>query len=115
MNSAHRTSAPRLFALAGLTAALLCTHAAHAQAVHKCRVDGRLVYQASPCPLEPQAGATATPLAAASIGSPSAPKKKTLAELLRERERDGAEPAVPVSRDAQGDGANILRTRMGAV
>jgi len=53
--------------------------------------------------------APTTPVAAA----PSGPKKKTLADVLRER--DGAQHPQPVAREAQGDGANILRSRMGAV
>ncbi len=51
---------------------------------------------------------------AAYAGAPTAsgvPHKKTLAELLRAR--DGGDP--PPARTIQSDGANVLRTRMGAV
>jgi len=95
---------------------LLCAQAAHAQAVHKCVVDGGIVYQSSPCPAAPSAGvaaAASAPVALAATTNATAPKKKTLAEVLRER--DGAAPAAPVKREAEGDGANILRSRMGAV
>jgi len=109
----------RLIAVGALTALLAAT-AVHAQAVHKCRIDGRFVYQSAICPAEPQAPAapassrapTAAPVALAAT-QPSAPKKKTLAELLHDR--DGATPTAPAARDVQGDGANILRSRMGAV
>jgi hypothetical protein len=100
---------------------LLCAQAAQAQAVHKCVVDGGIVYQSSPCPAAPSAGvasvgvagAASAPVALAATGNAAAPKKKTLADVLRER--DGATPAAPVRREAEGDGANILRSRMGAV
>ena len=119
----HRTvlaaSAPRLLIAAGaLSAAMLGATAAHAQAIHKCRVDGRMVYQSSICPAEPmapaaaKAGPTPAPVAVATT-NPVGPKKKSLADLLRER--DGAAPAAPAAPDAQGDGANVLRSRMGAV
>ena len=39
--------------------------------------------------------------------------REFLAELLRER--DGADPARPKSREFQADGANLLRSRMGAI
>ena len=93
---------------------LLCA-TAQAQSVHKCKVDGRVVFQASICPLEPRAAAPAAsvPAAQTAVADPSAaPKKKTLADLLRER--DAADRARPIH-EAQGDGANVLRARMGAV
>jgi hypothetical protein len=85
--------------------------AADAQAINRCRIDGRLVIQSSPCPLDPPmlGSSSTTPAAAAASG----PRKKTLADVLRER--DGAQRPQPVAREAQGDGANILRSRMGAV
>ena len=86
--------------------------AADAQAINRCRIDGRLVIQAAPCPLEPPA-LTSSPASAPAVAAPSGPKKKTLADVLRER--DGAQRPQPVAREAQGDGANILRSRMGAV
>jgi hypothetical protein len=90
---------------------LLLGAAAQAQSVRKCQVDGRFVYQSSPCPVEARV-ASATPQAAAAEPM-AAPKKKTLADLLRER--DGADRGRPPMREAQGDGANVLRSRMGAV
>ncbi len=95
-----------------LATALLCAQAAQAQAIHKCMVDGKLVFQSAPCVLEPPAGAASAPVSVASV-NPAAPKKKTLAEVLRER--DGGVHAQPAAREAQGDGANLLRSRMGAL
>ncbi|MEP7295433.1 MAG: hypothetical protein ABI702_04535 [Burkholderiales bacterium] len=106
MRFAHRFARTSLAANSLWLAALLCTHGAQAQ-VNKCRVDGQLLYRSAPCPLEPRA-ATAGNTASA----PKASKKKTLADLLRER--DGAQPARPVVQEFQGDGANVLRSRMGA-
>lgn len=91
---------------------LLWSHAAQAQAFHKCTVEGRVVYQSSPCQIPAPTNAAA-PAAAAPTSEPAPAKKKTLAELLRER--DGADRSAQVQREAQGDGANILRSRMGAV
>ena len=93
---------------------LLCAAAqaqAQGQAVRKCQIDGRLVYQSSPCPIEARIVSTAPQAAAAGPMTPS--KKKTLADLLRER--DGADSGRPQVREAQRDGANVLRSRMGAV
>ena len=92
---------------------MLCSHhqAAQAQAINKCMINGRLVYQSTPCALEPRAGATPAPVALAAVNL-AAPKKKTLADVLRER--DGDVQVRPASREAQGDGANVLRSRMGA-
>ena len=85
--------------------------AARAQAIIKCMIDGRLVYQSTPCALEPRAAVASAPVAVAAA-NPATPKKKTLADVLRER--DGSVQERPVSREAQGDGANVLRSRMGA-
>ena len=75
-------------------------------------IDGRMVYQSTPCALEPRSDAgSSAPIALAAV-NPAAPKKKTLADVLRER--DGGAQARPASREAQGDGANVLRSRMGA-
>jgi hypothetical protein len=106
-------AARSLLAQFALGATLLCSHhpAAQAQTIIKCMIDGRLVYQSIPCPLEPRAGAASAPVAVAAV-NPAAPKKKTLADVLRER--DGSAPARPASREVQGDGANVLRSRMGA-
>ena len=90
-----------------------------AQGVHKCTLAGRVVYQSSPCPIEarPAAATAATPAATDTVGSnanqPAVPKKKTPTDLLRER--DAVIPANPVIREFQPDGANVLRSRMGAV
>jgi hypothetical protein len=93
---------------------LCCAQGALAQAVNKCTIGGRIVYQSSPCVIEarPVNGAAADPVAGNANTAPG-PKKKTLADMLRER--DGAAPVQPVSREFQQDGANVLRARMGAV
>ena len=101
-----------LFAPLALGTALLFSQAAQAQAINKCVIDGRLVYQAKPCALEPHASAASAPIAVASV-NPAAPKKKTLADVLRER--DGVAPAPTAPHEPQGDGANLLRSRMGAL
>lgn len=113
MRTTHR---PLLTSLT-LIATLCCAQSALAQAVNKCSIGGRIVYQAAPCAIEARP-ASATPAAAgdavASNANPSAAqKKKTLADMLRER--DAAAPAQPVGREFQQDGANVLRSRMGAV
>jgi hypothetical protein len=95
---------------------LCCAPGASAQAINKCTVGGHIVFQSSPCAIEARP-ATATGAAAEAVASntnpPAAPKKKTLADMLRER--DGAAPAQPASREFPPDGANVLRSRMGAV
>lgn len=103
-----------LLAPLALGAVTLWAPAAQAQAINKCTVGGRLVFQSSPCPLEARAGVPAAPVAVA-LANPDAPKKKkkTLVDLLRER--DGDVGAQPASRESQGDGANVLRSRMGAL
>jgi hypothetical protein len=100
--------------LGGLTASLtlLACATAHAQAVRKCEVAGRTVFQSSPCAVEAKV-ASAAPQQAATAQPAVAPKKKTLADLLRER--DGADRNRSQVREFQGDGANVLRSRMGAV
>ena len=94
---------------------LCCAQGAQAQAVNKCMVGGRIVYQSSPCAIEARpAPAGVAAEAVASNANPAAvAKKKSLADMLRER--DGAAPAQPTSREFQPDGANVLRSRMGAV
>lgn len=97
------------FSMAPL-ALLLCA-SAQAQSVRKCQIDGNTVFQSSPCPVEPSVASTASQVAP---GEPAiAPKKKALADLLRAR--DGADRVRPRAREFQGDGANILRSRMGAI
>jgi hypothetical protein len=104
-----------------LGSALLC-NAVRAEPVRKCHVEGRIVFQSAPCPPEARAAAvaardapaTAPATATASIGDADGPpKKKTLAEMLRER--DGADRPRAQAQEAQGDGAKVLRARMGAV
>ena len=89
---------------------LLCA-TAQAQPVRKCQTDGRTVFQSLPCPSEARGASAAPP--AATVDDSATPKKKTLADLLRER--DGADGARPQVREWQGDGANVLRARMGSV
>lgn len=118
------TSRRLLIAPLSLIATLCCAQGALAQAVNKCTVGGRVVYQAAPCAIEarpasasasaPAPAPAATAEAVASNANTSAaPKKKTLSDVLRER--DGAAQAQPTSREFQQDGANVLRSRMGAV
>jgi hypothetical protein len=80
-----------------------------AQAVQKCRIDERIVFQSGPCPLEAPRAASAPLQGASAVGS-ATPRKKTLADMLNER--DAADPAQP--RASDGDGAKVLRARMGA-
>jgi len=98
--------APRFVRAPLWLAAFLCAPMAQAQ-VNKCHIDGRLVYRSVPCPLEPRATTASN-----TVPAPVASKKKTLADVLRER--DGANPTRPVAQEFQGDGANVLRSRMGA-
>ncbi|MEP7100809.1 MAG: hypothetical protein ABI781_09885 [Burkholderiales bacterium] len=107
----HTATPPRTVAIRVLASlALLACASAQAQAVRKCHVDGRVVFQSSPCQVEPHV-ASAPQAVAADMAA--APKKKTLADLLRER--DGADRGRSPAREFQGDGANVLRSRMGAV
>ena len=97
---------------------LCCAPGAQAQAINKCTAGGRIVFQSSPCAVEARpatgvAGATTATVASTANQPSEAPKKKTLADMLRER--DGAAPAQPARREFQQDGANVLRSRMGAV
>jgi len=124
MRTLYRTHHRPLLASLSSLVMLCCVQPVLAQAVNKCAVGGRVVYQSSPCAIEARpavappvattAAATPSPDALASNASPAvAAKKKTLADMLRER--DGAAPAQPTSREFQQDGANVLRSRMGAV
>ena len=102
------------FLVCGLWAATLWhAPAVQAQQVYKCRLDGHMVFQASPCRPEPAAVVAVAPVPASAASAVVVAKKKTLAELLRER--DGATPTPSAINESKGDGANILRTRMGAV
>jgi hypothetical protein len=105
-----RRAASALAAAAALT--ILSLSPAQAQ-VRKCQVDGRVVFQSAPCPPEPRV-ASAAPIAQPTApGTSGVPKKKTLADLLRERDGIDRGRAQPI--EHQGDGANVLRSRMGAV
>ncbi len=81
---------------------------AQAQAVQRCRIDGRLVLQASPCPAEAAPPAPVEMLADASEAAP----KRSIADALREREADNRARAA--TREKKIDGASILPARMGA-
>jgi hypothetical protein len=106
------TASFRLHAiLAVAPLALLLCASAQAQSVRKCQIDGNTVFQSSPCPVDAHV-ASAAPQAAA-VETSLAPKKKALADLLRER--DGADHARPKAREFQADGATVLRSRMGAI
>jgi hypothetical protein len=107
MDTAFRPSLAPILVAAGL----LCCGVAQAQVVRKCMLNGQPVYQSAPCMQELRPGAAAAPLAAATSNA-VAGKKKTLADLLRERDGDPRDRPSPG--EAQGDGANILRSRMGA-
>jgi len=113
MKRVYRSPTARRLSWSLLLAMATSASAVQAQQVYKCKLDGHPVFQASPCPVEPRAEPPAPPVAAASAATPVAAKKKTLAELLRER--DGATPSPKLAHEPKGDGANILRTRMGAV
>ena len=107
----NTNASPRIARTAAVSIGLLLCAAAQAQSVRKCQIDGRAVYQSSPCPIE--ARVTPTAVQAANTEPSAAPKKKTLADLLRER--DGVDRGRPQKRESQGDGANVLRSRMGAL
>ena len=107
MNTARRI----LLAPLALGSVMLWASAVQAQAINKCTIGGRLVFQSSPCPLEARTSVASAPIVVAS-STLAAPKKKTLADVLRER--DGDVSARPVSREPQGNGADVLRSRMGA-
>jgi hypothetical protein len=120
-NTLRCSRVARLRDLVVVSIALAAGASVQAQAVRKCQVDGRIVFQSAPCGPDhhiapPAAVAVPAPVVtpistAADAGA--APKKRTLAELLRER--DGADrPRAPL-RETQHDGANVLRSRMGAV
>ena len=113
--TSRRARAPSLPFIAFVLGASALSSTAQAQAVRKCQVDGRVVFQSSPCAIELRAAApvASTPPPAAPIDSAGVPKKKTLAELLRER--DGNDRLRTSVREPRDDGAAVLRSRMGAV
>ena len=96
------------------SAAFTMLSALPAQAqVRKCQIDNRVVFQSAPCPPEARVASAAPVAQPAALETAGAPKKKTLADLLRER--DGADRGRTRATEHQGDGANVLRSRMGAV
>ena len=106
----HAATDSLIVAAGALCAALAWVPAAQAQVqINKCRIDGQLVLQSSPCPLEAHPGVRAAYVVATATSA--APHKRTLAEILRAR--DGGDP--PPSPTIQGDGAIVLRSRMSAV
>ena len=110
-----RTSHRLLLAAPLSSIVMLCwAQPALAQGVYKCTLAGGVVFQSSPCPIEVRpAPSAAADTVASNANQPAAPKKRTLAEILRER--DAATPPQRVIREFQPDGANVLRSRMGAV
>ena len=92
--------------------ALLLSAPAHA--VQHCRIDGRLVIQATPCPQPAAVAATGAVVAvAAVVDTSAAPKQRSMADVMRERE--AAQRTRPPVQESQPDGARILRDRMGAL
>ncbi len=103
--------------VSGVFPLLLCA-AVSAQAAQPCRIDGRLVIRSGACPVATvtaPAPATASPASAlvAAADDADAPKKRTIAEIMRERE--AANRKRPAAEPAQRDGASVLRDRMGAL
>jgi hypothetical protein len=112
---AHRAALTACFAFAGIALSMAAAHA-QAQTVRKCTIEGKVVFQASACPADKPPAVLApskTAAAAAAPDAPAAPKKKTLADMIRER--DGAENSRGPIREFKSDGADVLRSRMGAV
>ncbi|KQW38181.1 hypothetical protein [Rhizobacter sp. Root404] len=98
--------------------ALLLWSAAAAHAAQPCRIDGRLVIRSTPCPVVKAVAPTTRPpasalVAAADEADADAPKKRTIAEIMREREADIRHR--PAAEPVQRDGASVLRDRMGAL
>ncbi len=83
------------------------------QAIQKCRIDGRTVFQSGPCPLEPRVAAASAPAAAEAASAAAPAKKKTLAEIMDERAASNRARAA--ESEVQGDGAKVLRAKMGAL
>ena len=94
--------------VAGLWA--LAVPAAQAETVNKCRVDGRTVFQSTPCPSE-QAGVAS---AAAASGS-TPPPRRAASEPARGRSGASGAPNPSGPARAASDGATVLRSRMGAM
>ena len=105
----HRSRRLARPACALLWIALLLSAPAHA--VQHCRIDGRLVIQATPCPQPAAVAATRAVVAVADTSD--APKQRSMADVMRERE--AAQRTRPPVQESQPDGARILRDRMGAL
>jgi hypothetical protein len=106
---------PRRLGALPCTLAVLLLGAASAQAAQPCRIDGRLVIRSGPCPVVTVAAPVAAPSSAlvAAADDADAPKKRTIAEIMRERE--AANRSRPAAEPVQRDGASVLRDRMGAL
>lgn len=115
MNTAPAPRAPRPLArparLLIWTTLLLC---AQVHAMQRCRIDGRLVFQASPCPQPAPVTAPGADLPRTMAAAEAdAPARRSIADVMRERE--AAIRERPAAAQPQPDGARILRDRMGAL
>ena len=99
------------FLVTAAAIAMLCAQPAQAQGLTPCRSDIPLVLQPSTCLPNRRAGSAEIASAATPSAAPK-PARKTLAELLRER--DGADPRQQLVSERRPDGANVLKARMGA-
>jgi hypothetical protein len=108
---AEHTNPSLIAILLGAVALSMMAMPAQAQTVRKCTVEGRVVFQASPCPADKPAAVVPSKTATAEL--PAAPKKKSLADVIRER--DAADSNRGPIREFKSDGADVLRPRMGAV
>lgn len=97
-------------ALAGVALSMMAA-TTQAQTVRKCTIEGRVVFQASACPAEHPAAGMPPKSVATEVPAPA--KKKSLAEVLRDR--DAADQSHGPIREFKSDGADVLRPRMGAV
>jgi hypothetical protein len=99
------------------TIGLIVVAQAQAEPLRRCHVDGQLVVQAAPCAGDLHPASTAlrpTPVAAGPADDVTAPpKKRRLADIMREREAENR--ARTKARPPQPDGSRILRDRMGAL
>ncbi len=106
---------PTFSLVPGVLALLLCG-AVSAQAAQPCRIDGKLVIRSTPCPVVVAAARPSpapTSALVASADDAEAPKKRKIAEIMRERE--AAIRSRPAAEPEQRDGASVLRNRMGAL
>lgn len=111
------TFAPKLIAVLALTVASMSA-LAQAQALIRCSIDGRVIYQSTVCvgkteivgarPKQPFTGTQA----AAEPTAPRPPSKSLAAALRRRAEEDKATPKLA---ENTGSGLSVLRERMGAL